>query len=249
MPGSIFSPDWRVLRLQRADPHMPDAQCAWLRLISDNLVRPSAYVISKAWTTSPSLTAVSPALRGLTRKRPHNPDMDYMQAACSPISLSERTRRLALYCDPVVINTKAEIAANTSPHDIVSKGGTRVALRISVPAVEPIPDCSAHGGTPTIEHPEDGSRGDWQMGTLSRHLVHPAPWSSPSAAASKLSHDMQEILEEGGRGSGETARRGHGVVIAPRRHNCTPTPMKECCVRRRRGLRCRGAAGLVACGY
>lgn len=199
MPGSIFSSDWRVLRLQRADPHMPDAQCAWLRLISDNLVRPSAYVISKVWTTSLSLTPVSPAFPGLTRKRPHSPNIDYVQAACSPISLSlsERTRRLALYCDPVVINTKAEIAGNTSPHDIVSKGGKRVALRISVPAVEPIPDCSAHGGTPTIERAEDGSRGDWQMGTLSRHLVHPAHWSPPSAIVSTLSHNMQDILEEG----------------------------------------------------
>lgn len=75
VPGSIFSSDWLVLRLQRADPHMPDAQCAWLRLISDNLVRPSAYVISKAWTTSLPLTAVSPAFRGLTRKRPHSPDI------------------------------------------------------------------------------------------------------------------------------------------------------------------------------
>lgn len=49
VPGSIFSSDWLVLRLQRADPRMPDAQCAWrawLRLLSDNLVRSSAYVIS-----------------------------------------------------------------------------------------------------------------------------------------------------------------------------------------------------------
>lgn len=137
----------------------PDAQCAWLRLISDNLVRPSAYVISKAWTTSPSLTAVSPAFRGLTRKRPHSPDIEYIQAACSPISPSEKTRRLALYCDPVVINTKAEIAGNTSPHDIVSKGGTRVALRISVPAVEPIPDCSAHGGHPLLSIQRSGHAG------------------------------------------------------------------------------------------
>jgi hypothetical protein len=73
------------------------------------------------------------------------------------VSLSSSTRR------PRLLEIHLHI-------DTVSKSGTRVALRISVPSVKLIPDCSAHGGHPLLSIHSPDHAGTGLVGTLSRHL-------------------------------------------------------------------------------
>lgn len=72
MPGSIVSSEWRVPRLQRADPPMRGRTLCLAKAFSDNLVQPQIYCVTAlvAWTTRLAclLTAISPASRGLTRR-------------------------------------------------------------------------------------------------------------------------------------------------------------------------------------